>query len=173
MDSEKLRELIFRIQEKDRAALEQLYSCMKTSVYSLALVYTKSSHDAEDIMQNTFLQIWSRASSFRGDSAKSWVLSIARNLAVDYIRAGKRVTELSDSIPEKDDCYEKITDSLTVKLMFRHLKNDEREIVLLYSYGYSFREIAAVVNKSDSSVHRKYQNALRKLKKLSGGDNDE
>ena len=66
VNNDKLKELIFRIRDNDRHALSELYSEMKTSVYSLALVYTKSDFDAEDIMQNTFLKIWSAASSFSG-----------------------------------------------------------------------------------------------------------
>jgi len=172
MDNENLRDLIFRIRDNDRQALSLLYQEMKTSVYSLALVYTKSDFDAEDIMQNTFIKIWSSAESFRGTNARSWILTITRNLALDWFRASRRGSELSESIPA-DDCFEKINANDTVRELFSYLNEGEREIVLLRSYGFSFDEIAAVVKSSVSGVKGRYYPALKKIRKIYGGDKDE
>ena len=170
VNNENLKHLIFRIQENDRQALSELYSEMKTSVYSLALVYTKSDFDAEDIMQNTFLRIWSAAPSFSGKNAKSWIMMIARNMSLDWIRSSKKRTDLDENIPSKD-CFEKITASETVKALFKHLKEEEREIVLMYSQGFTHAEIAEITGRPRPTVIWKYNNALKKLKKISGGDN--
>ena len=170
VNNDKLKELIFRIRDNDRQALSELYSEMKTSVYSLALVYTKSDFDAEDIMQNTFLKIWSAASSFSGKNAKSWIMMITRNLALDMLRSSKRRADLDENIPS-EDCFAKITASETVKNLFTHLKEEEREIVLLYSYGFTHAEIAEIAGRPRATVIWKYNNALKKLRKISGGDN--
>lgn len=173
MDNENLKELIFRIHENDRQALSELYQEMKTSVYALALVYTKSEFEAEDIMQNTFLKIWSSAASFKGKNAKSWIMTITRNLSLDWLRTCSRKNELTEDIPSSADCFEKIAVNETIKDLFSRLDENERETVLMYSYGFTFSEIAAVVKKPRTTVQDRYSRAMKKLRELSGGDKDE
>lgn len=172
MDNENLKDLICRIQNRDRDALTQLYSLMKTRVYGLALVYTKSDCDAEDVMQTVFMNVWTKSNTYRGGNPSSWIMTMTRNLAVDHIRANRRWAELSDSIPD-EDCFEKITASVTVKNLFSELRDDEREIVLLYSYGFSHSEISVITKRPQATVRWKYSAALKKLRKISGGEGNE
>jgi len=55
--------------------------------------------------------------------------------------------------------------------LFKHLKEEEREIVLMYSQGFTHAEIAEITGRPRPTVIWKYNNALKKLKKISGGDN--
>ncbi|MCQ2464718.1 MAG: RNA polymerase sigma factor [Oscillospiraceae bacterium] len=172
MENENLKNLIIRIRNGDRDALSELYSAMKTRVYALALVYTKSDSDACDVMQNVFMTVWNRAGTFRGGNPSSWILKITRNAALDCLRMRRHRAELSDEI-YAPDCFERISDSETVRNLLSHLKEDERETVLLYSYGYSHAEIASITGRPQATVRWKYSNAVKKLRKLYGGEDNE
>lgn len=172
MPTNDLNELILAIQKKDMNALEQLYITMKASVYGLAYVYTGSHSDADDIVQNTFLHIWNRADKYKEKSPRSWIMTIARNLSIDYIRASKRFTELNDDIRAEDE-YETIADSDFLHTLLKNLDESEREIVLLYSHGLSHAEIAKVVSRPYATVRWKYSNAIKKMIKITGGGSND
>jgi RNA polymerase sigma-70 factor (ECF subfamily) len=72
---------------------EEFESCRR-SLKSYILRMTASMADTEDLLQDTFIKAFERISSFRGDSSiKTWLFSIASNLAKDNLRAQKRWTE--------------------------------------------------------------------------------
>lgn len=172
MEKEELNDIILRIQKKDTKALEKIYNDMKGCVYGLAYVYTKSHSDSEDIVQNTFLRVWSKADTYKKDNPKAWIMTIARNLSIDNINQGKRFTELDENI-RTDDCYSKITDTDMLNTLLSTLEETEREIVILYSYGFSHSEIAKITSKPYATVRWKYSNAIKKLIKISGGENND
>ena len=83
-----LQQCIARVMESDQAALELLYENLVGQIYGLALRITKRAQLAEEVVQDTFLQVWRQAPRFdpeRG-SAKTWVLTIGRSRALDALR---------------------------------------------------------------------------------------
>ena len=88
-DNEALALLIGRIMRHDQAALAELYQCQSARVYSLALHITRQVASAEEVLQDTFWQVWRQAPLFdpsRG-CATAWLLTIARSRAMDAMRA--------------------------------------------------------------------------------------
>ncbi|MBR6599323.1 MAG: RNA polymerase sigma factor, partial [Oscillospiraceae bacterium] len=81
MENSNLNDLLRRIKDKDIKALEELYSVMKNCVYGLAFTYTKSHSDSEDIVQDTFLNIWEKCSHYKENNPKAWIMTITKNLA--------------------------------------------------------------------------------------------
>jgi len=87
-DEQLLQQWIARVMESDQAALELLYENLVGQVYGLALRITKRAQLAEEVVQDTFFQVWRQAPRFdpeRG-SAKAWVLTIGRSRALDALR---------------------------------------------------------------------------------------
>ena len=85
-------ELLARLQRRESHALSELYDRYGGMVYRLVLRIVRDSGIAEDLVQETFLRAWNRASAFdaaRG-AAGPWLLAIARNRALDYLRAEGR-----------------------------------------------------------------------------------
>ncbi len=81
--------LLERIVLKDQKALEKLYDLYSKIIYSIVLRIVKNQEDAEEILQNIFLQVWERARSFnrsRG-TVYAWLITLARNKAIDKIRS--------------------------------------------------------------------------------------
>ncbi len=172
MEKDNLNDILNRIQHKDMKAFETLYSQMKGCVYGLAFVYTRSHSDAEDIVENTFLHVWNKADTYNSKNPKAWIMTIARNLSIDCIRQSKKTAELDENI-YAEDCYSKIFDSNMLNTMLKLLNESEREIVTLYSYGFSHSEIAKMTSQQYATVRWKYSNAIKKLVKATGGDQNE
>ncbi|MBK1878621.1 sigma-70 family RNA polymerase sigma factor [Pelagicoccus mobilis] len=79
--------LVIQAQEGDKNAFNQLVSLHYDKVYGQALRMTKSEEDAKDVAQLTWVKVWKKLSSFRGDSAfTSWLYRITTFTALDLIR---------------------------------------------------------------------------------------
>jgi RNA polymerase sigma-70 factor (ECF subfamily) len=165
--------LMVRISKKDMDAFEEFYMDMNKAIYGLAYVITKSSQDAEDVMQNTFIKIWDKAHLYHhGTNAKAWTMKIARNLALTKLKESKRFVELNTELPT-EDMFKKLLCLQELNMLLSALKKEEREIVVLYSVGFSHKEIANIVRKPYATVRWKYSNAINKLSVLEREENYE
>lgn len=87
-NSEEL-ELIERIKSKDAGALSDLYDKYNRLLYGMILSIVKSRTEAEDVLQEVFINIWQKADSFkeRRGNVFSWIVTLTRNRAIDRIRS--------------------------------------------------------------------------------------
>ena len=170
-----LREHLTKVATGDKAAFSELYDLTRTAVYGLALSYMKSAHDAQDITQDTFVRVWESAGQYRPTgSAKSWILTICRNLCLMELRKSARTKRLDDeewdAIPEDApglSFEEKDLLGSALKL----LDETERRIVILHAAsGLKHREIAKQLDIPLPTVLSKYARAIKKLKKHMEGD---
>ena len=154
--------------------MSELYSRTRTAVYSLALSYLGNAHDAQDITQDTFVQVWERAGQYRPNgSPMGWLLTVCRNLALMRIRKADRHADLDDSgwdaIPaeEKGLSVEEralLQDALTL------LDKNERRVVMLHAAaGMKHREIAVLLEMPLATVLSKYHRAIKKLRAFMKG----
>lgn len=169
IETDKLNDLIRRTGQGDMDALGLLYSSMKDSVFALALMYTESYSDADDIVHDTFLSVWKNAGSYRPGGPKSWIMKIARNISLTYIKRQKRGTELDENTAAAD-FHEELCDSVMLESMLKHLNNSEREIVILHAQRFSHEETAKITGRPAATVRWKYSMAIKKLSELSGGE---
>jgi RNA polymerase sigma-70 factor (ECF subfamily) len=79
-------ELLRRIATQDNAALSEFYDQTAASFFSFALRMLNNAHDAEEVIQDVFMQIWNKAPSFDPDMglAFSWSVSIVRNRCIGW-----------------------------------------------------------------------------------------
>ena len=91
------RELIAKIANGDMDAFHTLYESASKSVYGFALSITKNSHDADDVLQETFLKVYENADRYT-DIGKpmAWIFTIARNLSLSKIRQGGKSAEFTE-----------------------------------------------------------------------------
>ena len=168
MTTKELNNLIKLLQNGDMAVFDNIYHETKSVVYYAILNILKDKSLSEDIMQDTYLKALEKIHTFKPRySFKSWIVMIARNLAINEYNRRKR--ELSFD-PNKDEYIFGSSESnsekeLIVKQMIEYLKEDEREIVLLHVVGdLKHREIAEIVNKPLGTVTWIYNQAIKKLK---------
>ena len=139
----------------------------------------RSSHDAEDITSEFFLKLWRVADTYCfGGKHKRWLVTIARNMALDFLKRQKREKLLLDgdtgenTVPEPADSVsteDTVTGRMSVAEALNALDESEREIVNMHILAeLTFREIAAIVEKPIGTVTWKYRNAVTKLQKIVG-----
>ena len=82
-------DLARRLQSRDAGAMRELYDRYGRLVYSLILRMVRNSGAAEDLVQETFLRVWNRIQAFDQERGAlgPWVLTVARNRAIDYLRS--------------------------------------------------------------------------------------
>ncbi len=163
MQTEKL---IQHIAEGDGKALERLYEEYAKMVFSVALSVTRSRSDAEDILSETFVIVWERASSFQGGSGKSWLCAIARNTALNTLKKRKReILDLDERTADGYGIEGAAENRMVLEVALSVLDDKERETVLLHNSGYKHREIAQMQNEKLGTVTWRYNNALLKMRK--------
>ncbi len=98
--SEQLERLLSRMSGKDEAAFEKLYLVTKRKLFSTVLPIVKRRHLAEEVVQETYVRIWLNAALYKPSlgSPMIWMITIARNLAIDMARKPVREIQSDDSI---------------------------------------------------------------------------
>ncbi|MGH7884611.1 MAG: RNA polymerase sigma factor, partial [Thermodesulfobacteriota bacterium] len=89
----KENELLTKIAIKDKAAFNELYNRFSQVVYNLSFRVVKNKSDAEEVVQEVFVQIWRKAENYdnqRGAVA-TWIMNITRSRAIDKIRSLKKM----------------------------------------------------------------------------------
>ncbi len=161
---------ILKIATGDIEAFESLYTAVKGSVYGFALSITKNTHDAEDILQDTMLKVYSAAPSYSPQGKPlAWVLTIAKNEAFARLRR-KKEGDL-EGFEQTDDSalaeLESVEDKELIKALLNGLDQTEREIIMLKTVsGLKFHEIAKILEITLNTVISKHHRALKKLKSI-------
>ena len=80
-------EIIVRLRAKDQAALDVLYERYSGLVYALALKIVRQPSDAEDVVIETFWQLWQQAADYNDERGqlRSWIVTIGRSRALDRL----------------------------------------------------------------------------------------
>ena len=154
--------------------MSELYSRTRTAVYSLALSYLGNAHDAQDITQDTFVQVWERAGQYRPNgSPMGWVLTVCRNLALMRIRRADRHADLDDSGWDAIPAEEKglsVEERALLQDALALLDENERRVVMLHAAaGMKHREIASLLEMPLATVLSKYHRAIKKLRAFMKG----
>ena len=84
--------LLHQVGRGDSTALAQLYTMYASSLYPLALRLLQNREEAEEVLQDTFIQIWKKAGMFDPDRARpfTWFVTILRNKCLDLLRSSSR-----------------------------------------------------------------------------------
>ena len=168
-------EVLLAIARGDVSALKKLYEQFRLPVFAIAYSIAGNKTDAEDILQETFIRIYEKASLYRpGTNPKAWIIAIARHLAYDAMRRGKRLrTEPLDSQAE---AVSQIESASKLELMdaLLQLEESERQIIVLYLLsGFKHAEISELLNLPPGTVRWKYRKGLRRLSLMIGGEKNE
>lgn len=170
-----LEEYIARAAAGDTEGIAELYIHTQSSVYGFALSILKNTADAEDVMHDTYVRIFSYAGSYkpRGNPIP-WILEITKNLAFMALRKKKRSQPIQDELLHNSvsnaDFSEQVTDELSVTQAMMTLGQEERQIVTLHAVtGLKHREIAKLLDMPLATVLSKYNRSIKKMKKILGG----
>jgi RNA polymerase sigma-70 factor (ECF subfamily) len=84
-------QLVARLKQRDKSALEQLIQIHGAKMYGVALQFMRNEHDAREVMQDALVSIWNKIGSFEGKSAfTSWIYRVTANAGLMALRKKKR-----------------------------------------------------------------------------------
>ena len=176
LGGERDAELVERLQRRDAQALAELYDRYGRVVYSLVLRVVRDSGIAEDLVQETFLRLWNRAQAFDAHkgSIGPWLLAVARNRAIDYLRSasGRERNSLEFEETDHPALYTDMErDILTsdktriIKAAMAKLSPNHRQVIeLAYFEGLSQSEMAERLEQPLGTVKTWVRTALKNLR---------
>ncbi len=174
-------ELVSLFQSGDSQAFEALVTRNLPSVYAFCFRMTLSKDEAEDISQEVFLKAWTKIAQFEKTlSFKAWLIGIARNTSIDFLRKKKPYVfsqyethndtntltdSLTDSLPLADEIFESKEQQETLIQMLSEIPIEMKTILILkHQSNMTFEEIAVIQKKPMNTVKSQYRRALILLK---------
>ena len=170
-------ELVRAVARGDESAFARVYDRYSPILLGLLLRILRSRAEAEDVLQEVFLQVWQQARSFDASRGRAftWLVTLARSRAIDRLRAvdsRERATQRSaeDVPPERpsdawaDEEAIRAERAEVVRDALGELPEEQRQVlVLAYLEGMSQSEIAAAKNQPLGTVKTRTRAGLKKL----------
>jgi len=172
--------LIQKVASQDRDAFSQLYDRFSSLVFTLAMRMLKARSDAEDLLQEVFVQIWRQAQSYsvqRG-SPEAWIVNIARSRAIDKIRSIRRMEKsfvLTDD-PARAESSDNVESSaaesearMAMNSALANLPETQRKVLeLAYFDGLTQTEIANRLAEPLGTIKTRMRSGIQRLRDMLG-----
>lgn len=158
------------MKQLDRAEAERLVNTYSDLILRLSYTYLKNTQDAEDICQTVFLKLLTSGQVFDNPAhEKAWIIRATANACKDTMRSAfRRRTVALEVVAETPAPTAPENDVLEAVMA---LPENYREAVYLYYYeGYSVREIASLLGRSESAVNAHLSRGRQKLRMTLGGN---
>jgi len=179
-------DLALRMAQGDSGAFDTLVHRYEDELYGYLRRYTGNTALAEDVFQNTFLQVWLKSKQFdHGRVFRPWLYTIATNQAIDALRrqnrhstlsleesrgdtengeTGRLLEMLTSSEVDPSDAMDWGESQETVRQAVDDLPLNLREVLILaYYQGLKYREIAEILGVPVGTVKSRLHSALLKL----------
>ena len=170
-------QLLVRVGVGDSSAFEELYDRYAGRLLALLMRLLKDHRDADDVLQETFWQVWRTAASYDAARANpvAWLLLIARSRAIDALRRQSR-KPLQQLSHEPSTGQDPVRDLQTLELGDRvrnalaRLGDDQRQVIQLSYYGgMSHQEIADELSIPLGTAKTRIRQGMLKLREMLGG----
>lgn len=174
--------LLERIVLKDQRALEKLYDLYSKIIFSMVLRIVKNREDAEEILQNIFMQVWDKAGNFNSNkgSVYAWLITLARNKAIDKIRSSDfrnkfNLSAFDNELKIPEDIYPgtEIDAAIAqerseyVKKALEQIPGKQREAIeMIFFEGYTQNEISEKLKLPLGTVKTRCRQGMMKLQNL-------
>lgn len=167
--------LINRVAKQDRAAFAKLYQATAPKLLGVVLRIVKERPWADEVIQEAYLKIWQRAGLFDAGKASpvTWLVSIARNKAIDELRkhpAGRTTTDhaMDEMVSRQPTVQDVMEDQQVVNKLNQcidQLEKDRQNIVrLAYLSGWSREELANQYEQPVNTIKTWLRRALQDIK---------
>lgn len=163
------KKLFERICQSDQDAFRELYELSYSPLYAFLLSYTQNAEDAQDLLQDTFVQILNNCHLYREQgNPMAWMMTIAKNLF--HMKCRK---ERSQCLNFEDVEYQlgfedmtNVENRMVLEKMFEILSTDDRNIIIMHDVsGLKHREIADIMGMPLGTVISRYNRGIRRLQK--------
>ncbi len=174
----RLEALVERTAAGDSAAFRALYEASSAKLYGIALRICRDRGLAQDVLQDAFVKVWTRASSYRPEHgrAMTWLASVTRNSAIDAMRKRKDVVlgtddegrQLIESLEMPAEGMDPV-ESGALRTCLEGIEEEHRTcIVLAYCAGYSREELASRFDRPTGTIKTWLHRGLAALRDCLG-----
>jgi RNA polymerase sigma-70 factor, ECF subfamily len=176
-------ELLKAIAARDEAALARLYDLYRTILFGLLMRILNNREEAEDVLQEVFLQVWRKAADFDESRGRpfTWLVTLARSRGIDRLRtlasrervaeAGAR--EVSEEISDAaTDAFKSEQRGLVSEALAKLPDEQMRPIMLAYFDGLTQSEIATRLGAPLGTVKTRMRSGLIRLRELLAGQDE-
>ena len=163
----KTRLAVARAKEGDQDALRFLYVIYSHNVYGYVRSIVRDDHEAEDVTQHVFAKLMTSLVKYddRGVPFFAWLLRLARNVAIDHLRANRLLPTEEVLDPNATYAYD-LDHAETVRAALATLPDEQREVVMLrHVVGLTPGEIADRMGRSEGSIHGLHHRGRRALQR--------
>jgi RNA polymerase sigma-70 factor (ECF subfamily) len=163
---EKTRLAAARAKEGDQEALRYLYVSYAHNIYGYVRSIVRDEHEAEDVTQHVFAKLMTAIVKYddRGVPFFAWLLRLARNVAIDHLRAN-RLTPTENVLDPDASCGADLDQPEMVRAALATLPDEQRQVVILrHVIGLTPGEIANCMGRSEGSIHGLHHRGRRALR---------
>lgn len=167
-----------RVALRDRAAYAALYRSSAPKLFGILMRILKNRSEAEDALQEVFIKVWQRAERFSRDEgrAATWLAAIARNHAIDVLRARKpeasvldEAFDLASDAPDPEAQAIDRSEASRIERCMQTLESDKANAVKrAYVEGLSYQELADFYNIPLNTMRTWLRRSLLKLRECLG-----
>lgn len=166
------REIVEACQSGDRLAQNQLYKLYAKAMYNICFRMLGDEMEAEDILQNSFIDVFTKVKSFKFQSAiGAWIKRIVINNCINQLKRKKVTFELNE---EHNDYAEEVRETpdrhlsvANIKAAMKNLSDGYRTVFSLYLLeGYDHKEIANILGVSEATSKSQFSRAKAKMRVL-------
>jgi RNA polymerase sigma-70 factor, ECF subfamily len=172
-------DLLHAVARRDETALAALYDRYRLILFGLLVRILNSREEAEDVLQEVFLQVWRRAADFDEQRGRpfTWLVTLTRSRAIDRLRVLAARQRLADSAAQEttDEASDAVADTLHAEqreIVARALaslpEEQRRTLKLAYFEGLTQSEIATQLGTPLGTVKTRMRAGMMKLRELLG-----
>lgn len=169
--------LIEKLNQRDQVAFQWLYDQYSPALYGVVLRIMRDEEQAQDVLQDIFIKVWKNLDAYDAGKGRlfTWLLNVARNTAIDALRARKthptnaiRTDEENvHIIDQQHNTQQPNPDHIGVQEIVSQLRPERKQLIdLVYFAGYTHEEAAEELNLPLGTVKTRVRAALQELKQL-------
>ena len=172
-ESDYEKQLVEACKRGDRAAQHTLYNRYAKAMYNTCLRMVRIQADAEDVLQNAFVDVFMKLDSFRFESTiGAWIKRIVINACLNHLKKRKMLTtDWDESIPiadeTREDAGEQEFQLSRVRRAIEELPDGYRTVLSLYLLeGYDHAEIGEILEISETTSKSQYSRAKQRVREM-------
>jgi len=167
-------EIVSLLRDKNEKAIRYLFDHYSKALLGLVSRIVQNEAVAEEILQETFVKVWVNASSYDEKKGRlyTWMMNIARNLAIDKTRSSEfkqsaKTQTLEKSVDTINKSKQEVfnPDTIDVKALTDKLRPEQKELIdLVYFFGYTQAEAAEKLRMPLGTVKTRIRTAIKELR---------
>jgi RNA polymerase sigma-70 factor (ECF subfamily) len=175
-----LEELMSSVARGDEQAFERLYDHLAGPILGLVRRVLRDPAQSEEVAQEVLVELWRTATRYRPDrgSVRAWALTLAHRRAVDRVRSAQAAADRDDRVAgsEVQRPFDEVADEVTGRLEREQVRRcmgsltalQRESVVLAYYGGYTYREVAQLLDTPLGTVKTRLRDGLIRLRDCLG-----